>query len=93
MDECNTILSAYTMHRHLEWCCTHISMFSLPLARGQNLAILQLKEFADNKLYVTENIIFGLHRVGILWEKEKTLVIKRFQKALSSWRSKAVIVW
>ena len=25
MDECNTILSAYTLYRHLGWCCTHPS--------------------------------------------------------------------
>ena len=26
MGECNTILSAYTLYRHLGWCCTHPSI-------------------------------------------------------------------
>ena len=29
MDECNTILSAYTKYRHLGYCCTHPSLCSL----------------------------------------------------------------
>ena len=26
MGECNTILSAYTLYKHLGWCCTHPSI-------------------------------------------------------------------
>ena len=52
MGECNTILGAYTMYRHLEWCCTHpsicctyIDMFN-PLLDYKILAWSKLKQIA-----------------------------------------------
>ena len=32
MGECNSILSAYTLYRHLGWCCIHPSIYGLYIA-------------------------------------------------------------
>ena len=40
MAECNTILSAYTLYRHLEWCCTQPSIFKPVLAFRHRISVI-----------------------------------------------------
>ena len=54
MGECNTILSAYTLYRHLGWCCTHPSICKSHALTKRGLMLLrpsvyQIKTSRSNK--------------------------------------------
>ena len=70
-----------------------------PLPDGKILGLPKLKEFADDKLNVTQNVKVGFHRIENIVGKEENAIYQHFlffpqyfQRAFSSSASKVFIL-
>ena len=53
MSECNTILSAYTLYRHLGYCCTHLSIYCVVFTYSLDKCKILLTVFGPALSFVT----------------------------------------